>query len=134
MLSAHKVGGKTNSETIDLQWRASGKRVDINWEEFIDSTLQSKRVIENLQMLTPRHRENVNLKNGLAKYKRIKDEGGWNRFSSLLPKIGKGMRYPEVAILRNRLSITQGHIEFDPEDPELFDQSLHEHVMLFQSM
>lgn len=132
MLSAHKAGGKTDSETIDPQWRAAGKGVNINWEEFIDSTLQSKRIIENLQMLTPRHREYINLKSGLAKYKRIKDEGGWDRFTTLLPKLGEGMRHPDVAILRNRLSITQGHIEFDPEDPELFDESLHEQVMLFQ--
>ena len=132
MLSAHKAGGKTDSETIDPQWRAAGKAVDLNWDEFIDSTLQSKRIVENIQMLAPRHREYINLKNGLAKYKRIKDEGGWDRFITQLPKLGKGMSHPDVAILRNRLSITQGHIEFDPEDPELFDEPLHEQVVLFQ--
>jgi L,D-transpeptidase YcbB len=49
-----------------------------------------------------------------------------------MPKLEKGLRDPEVANLRNRLSITQGNIGFNIEDKDLFDQSLHDQVVLFQ--
>ncbi len=132
MLSAHKAGGKTDPVTIDPQWRAAGKAVNINWEEFIDTTLKNQRVLENLQKIAPRHREYLNLKQALSKYLEIKSRGGWERFTTHLPKLGLEMHDPDVVMLRERLEVTQGRIDFDPEDPELFDQSLLEHVKLFQ--
>jgi hypothetical protein len=52
LLSAHLATGKTDAETIDPQWRASRRALTIDWEKFIDSTLNNC-IVENLQMLTP---------------------------------------------------------------------------------
>ncbi len=132
MLSAHMAGGKTDAETIDPQWRAAGKRIKYNWEDFIDGALQNKQIIENLQMLAPRHREYINLKNALVKYQQIKEEGGWKNFTTRMTKLEKGIQHPDVARLRDRLATTQGDINFAIEDQDLFDQSLHDNVVLFQ--
>ena len=132
LLSAHLAGGKTDAGTIDPQWKASKRALTIDWGIFIDSTLQNRHIIENLQKLTPGHREYINLKKALAGYLQIEEKGGWGRFSTILPKLEKGMRNPDIALLRNRLAITQGYIEDTIYDKNLFDQSLYEQVLLFQ--
>ncbi|MBP1665211.1 MAG: hypothetical protein H6Q23_71 [Bacteroidetes bacterium] len=132
LLSAHLAVGKTDAERIDPQWKASRRALTIDWGKFIDSTLQNNHIIENFQKLTPGHREYSNLKKALAEYHQIQEKGGWGRFSTLLPKLEKGMYTQDIALLRNRLAITQWYIEDTIDDKFLFDQSLHEQVMLFQ--
>lgn len=132
LLSTHLAGGKTDSETIDPKWKASRRIVRLDLEDFIDSTLHNNRIIDGLQQLTPNHREYNNLKKALLKYRQISNEGGWENFTTQLIKIEKDMRDGDIVLLRKRLAITQGQIEFDPEDEELFDQNMYEHVMLFQ--
>jgi len=132
LLSAHLAVGKTDAERIDPQWKASRRALTIDWGKFIDSTLQNNHIIENFQKLTPGHREYSNLKKALAEYHQIQDKGGWGRFSTILPKLEKGMYTQDIALLRNRLAITQWYIEDTIDDKFLFDQSLHEQVMLFQ--
>ena len=132
LLSAHLAVGKTDAETIDPQWKASRRALTIDWGKFIDSTLQNNCIIENLQKLTPRHREYCNLKKALAEYRQIEEKGGWGKFSTILPKLEKGMWNPDIALLRDRLAITQGYISDTIDDEYLFDQTLHEQVMLFQ--
>ena len=132
LLSAHLAVGKTDAERIDPQWKASRRALTIDWGKFIDSTLQNNHIIENFQKLTPGHREYSNLKKALAEYHQIQEKGGWGRFSTILPKLEKGMYTQDIALLRNRLAITQWYIEDTIDDKFLFDQSLHEQVMLFQ--
>jgi len=132
LLSTHLAAGKTDAETIDPQWKASRRTVRLDWKSFIDSTLQSNNITENLGNLTPKHREYINLKKSLLKYCQIEENGGWEIFSTDLPKLEKSMRHPDIALLRKRLAITQGFIEFNPGDENLFDQLLHDQVVLFQ--
>ena len=132
LLSAHLAAGKTDAGTIDPRWKASRRALTIDWEKFIDSTLQNNQIIGNLQKLTPAHREYSNLKKALAEYLQIEERGGWGRFSTVLPKLEKGMQNPDIVLLRNRLAITQGNIEDSTENTNLFDQFLYEQVMLFQ--
>lgn len=132
LLSTHMAVGKTDALTIDPQWKASRRAFTIDLGRFADSTLLNNRIIENLQKLTPAHREYDNLKKALADYHRIEEKGGWGKFSTILPKLEKGMSDPDIALLRNRLSITQVYILNDTVDKNLFDQSLYKQVMLFQ--
>jgi murein L,D-transpeptidase YcbB/YkuD len=111
LLSAHLAAGKTDAGTVDPQWKASMRALTIDWGKFIDSTLQNRHIIENLQKLTPEHREYSNLKKALAEYLQIEERGGWSRFSTFLPKLEKGMCNPDIALLRTRLAITQGYFE-----------------------
>ena len=74
----------------------------------------------------------VTLKKALAKYRQIEDKGGWGKFSTVLPKLEIGMWNPDIALLRNRLAITQGYFSDTIDDEYLFDQTLLEQVILFQ--
>jgi murein L,D-transpeptidase YcbB/YkuD len=133
LLSTHLAGGKTDSETIDPQWRASKRIVRLDLLGFIDTSLHNYRILEGLQELTPKHREYLNLKNALVEYRQFKQNGGWETFSTQLTKLEMGIRHPDVILLRNRLAITQSCIEHDIEDEELFDSLLQKHVIIFQT-
>ena len=132
LLSTHLAGGKTNAETIDPRWNASRRIVRLDINNFIDSTLRNNRISESIHTLTPRHREYNNLKAALLKYRRIELNGGWETFSTLLPKLEYGVRHPDIALLRRRLAITQTYIAYDTMDEDLFEQSMQEQVNLFQ--
>jgi len=132
LMSAHLAVGKTDAETIDPQWKASRRALTIDWGKFIDSTLQNNCIVENLQKLTPKHREYCNLKKALAEYRQIEEKGGWGKFSIVLPKLEIGMWNPDIVLLRNRLAITQGNISDTIDDEYLFDQALQDQVILFQ--
>jgi L,D-transpeptidase YcbB len=132
LMSTHLAIGKTDSETIDPQWNVSKRVVKFGLEAFIDSALVNDHIIESLQSLSPPHREYDNLRKALVKYREIEANGGWESFSTNLSKLAKNTRHPDVAVLRNRLKITQGDVYGEFEDENLFDQGLHEQVVLFQ--
>ncbi|TCO06121.1 murein L,D-transpeptidase YcbB/YkuD [Natronoflexus pectinivorans] len=132
LLASHLGSGKTDSETIDPQWHAIHRNPDVDWVSFVDSTLRHRVVKETLQSLTPSHREYSNLKKALAKYVAIEEKGGWDSFNTSLRKLEKGINHPDVALLRTRLSVTQGDITFDSINENYFDEALHQHVVLFQ--
>ncbi len=132
LLSAHLSRGKINSESIDPQWKAARRTLRVNLEEFVDSILSNGRIAESLTYLTPRHNEYHNLRKALEKYRVIEDNGGWELFLTTMAKIEEGMADPDIARLRKRLSVTQGPIEPDTPERNLFDRTLRDHVVLFQ--
>jgi len=132
LLAAHLAGGKTRSDEVTAQWRVSEMEVAIGWEAFLHMTLAERQVVKNLERLTPEHRKYTSLKEGLEKYRWIEAQGGWERFTTDLAKLEKGMEHPDIGRLRERLAITQGPAEYDTADINLFDDSLHEQVVLFQ--
>lgn len=131
-LSSDMATGKTSPATIDPEWKAVRRITGERWDEYIDSTLNTTDIALAIRNLTPGHREYLNLKKSLARYRQIDSAGGWGTFITSLPKIEKGMRHPDVSSLRKRLAVTQGPIGFDPEDEEFFDQALHDQVVVFQ--
>jgi len=131
-LSSDMASGKTSPDDIDPQWKALRRMTGEGWDRYIDSTLNTTDISSSIRKLTPRHNEYLNLKKALAQYRQIDSAGGWETFTTSLPKIEKGMRHPDVSSLRKRLAVTQGPIGFDPEDEELFDQALHNQVVVFQ--
>ncbi|MEX2380460.1 MAG: L,D-transpeptidase family protein, partial [Vicingaceae bacterium] len=132
LLSSHLAVGKTDAKTIDPQWHAAKRELAIDWPVFIDSVLAAKKVSETLYSLTPKHSQYLNLSKALHKYKLIQEAEGWETFSPTEKKLERGMIHPDVAILRNRLSISQGEIIADTEDENLFDSSLHQQLVIFQ--
>jgi murein L,D-transpeptidase YcbB/YkuD len=131
-LSTHLGKGRVDPSVADPQWNAQGRNTDKDWASFIENTLNADDPVRAIQRLTPRHPEYVNQKKALADYRRIESEGGWGTFTTGLKKIEKGIRHRDVTLLRKRLAVTQGPVEFDPEEEELYDQALHEQVILFQ--
>lgn len=131
-LSSHLAGGKLDAESIDPQWKAIRRNLDIEWEVFIDSTLRYNKVKETLNRLTPNHQEYDNLVKALSKYKTIETQGGWEYFSTSLKKIEPGTEHSDIVKLRERLSVTQGAIEPDSTNENLYDQTLFDQVVIFQ--
>lgn len=132
-LSTHLSRGKVNSETIDPQWKALHRDLNIDWSHFMDSTLLRKDITKTMRNLTPNHREYNNLKMALIKYQEILEDVGWEPITTTLTKFEKGMIHPDVSLIRNRLSVTQGEIILDTDDENLFDESLHKQVVIFQN-
>ncbi|HAX94056.1 MAG TPA: peptidoglycan-binding protein [Bacteroidales bacterium] len=131
-LSTHLGMGKASPDIADPEWKALRRNTGQDWEIIIENTLNADDPLKALQRLTPRHHEYQNLKKALQEYRRIESAGGWGSFTTSLKKIEMGMRHPDVASLRKRLAGAQGPIEFDPADEELFDQTLHDQVVVFQ--
>jgi L,D-transpeptidase YcbB len=132
LLSVHLVAGRTDAEIIDPQWNASRRVLSIDWEKFIDSTLQNKSIVKSIQSLTPSQRGYTNLKKALAQYRKIEETGGWGKFTTSLPKLEKGMCNTDIALLKDRLAISQEYYTGNQEDRDLFDEALQEQVVLFQ--
>lgn len=131
-LASHLASGKTSPESIDPEWKALRRMTIDGWDSYLDSALNTDDILTVIRKLTPGHREYMNLKKALAGYREIESAGGWGTFTTSLAKIEKGMRHPDVASLRRRLAVSQGPIGFDPEDEEMFDQALHDQVVIFQ--
>lgn len=132
LLAAHLANGKTDKKNTDPNWHAAGRNIANLQKTNPDSILKSGMVIPRLYRLTPPHREYLNLKRALVRYRKIEKMGGWNPFVTQKTKIEKGMTLPEAALLRRRLAVEQGAIKPDTDDENLFDQTLHEQVMVFQ--
>lgn len=132
LLSSHLAGGKTDQLTIDPNWHAARRGLNIEWNNYIDSTLKINKVNETLHKLTPNHRQYANLKKALANLQELEKAGGWKPFTTAIKKLEKGMTHPDVASLRNRLAVTQGPILPDSADENFFDQTLHYQVEIFQ--
>lgn len=131
-LSTDLGKGKVSPELADPEWKALKRNPGEDLIAYIENSLNADDPVRALQRLTPGHREYLNLKKALAEYRRLESAGGWEKYSTSLKKIEKGMRHPDVASLRKRLEVTQGQIDFNPGEEELFDQILHDHVVIFQ--
>lgn len=132
LLASHLANGKTDKKTADPYWHAAGRDITNLQKTNPDSILKSGMVTPRLFRLTPHHREYLNLKRALVRYRKIEKMGGWKPFVTQKTKIEKGMTLPEVALLRRRLAVEQGAIKPDTDDDNLFDQTLLEQVMVFQ--
>lgn len=134
LLSSHIAEGKTDPRALYPQWKLTRRNLRKDWSSFVDSTLLYGNINEALQNLIPKHNEYVNLKIALAKYRNIKENGGWGSFKTNMHKLEPGIRHPDIALLRKRLEVTQGLIRFNPGDTDLYDNNLVEQVKLFQKL
>lgn len=131
-LSSHLSGGKVDSETIDPQWNAVHRELNIDLTDFMDSTLQKADITAAIHRLTPNHKEYNNLRMALIKYQEIQRIGGWEPIVTKESKFEMGMVHPDVALIRKRIAMTQTDIQSDTEEEFLFDASLHDQVVIFQ--
>ena len=131
-LASHLAKGKTDQKAIDPKWHAARRDLLFEQDIHLDSILASGSIIPSLYRLTPHHREYLNLRRALARYRKIEKTGGWQPFVTQLEKLEKGIKHPDAARLRRRLSIEQGAIKPDTDDETRFDSSLDDQARLFQ--
>jgi L,D-transpeptidase YcbB len=131
-LTLHLGEGVTDPDDAGLQWAARRRQLNVDRGKLLDSALKNNHIPEIISMVEPDHQDYHNLKLALAEYYRIEEEGGWEEINPDLPRLSKGMVHPAVPAIRNRLSVTQGDIVYDAENENLFDENLHEQVLVFQ--
>ncbi|HUU45124.1 MAG TPA: L,D-transpeptidase family protein [Acidobacteriota bacterium] len=127
---AHLVGGRVNPRTIDAEWHAKAREVDLVSE--LEKAVADGRIGTHLRGLTPVQREYALLRRALRKYREIAAAGGWGEVpeGSL---IHPGDSDPRVPALRQRLAQSDGLDTAVPAtaDP-VYDEGLQQAVMRFQ--
>jgi murein L,D-transpeptidase YcbB/YkuD len=127
---SHLLAGRVNPETIDPEWVANRRNVDMVL--VLGRALDSGKIEEELNQLLPPQPGYLRLKTALAAYRRIQEEGGW----SSIPeghKLQMADRDPRVRALRARLTgIAEPGASVDNHS-DLFDETLEQMVIGFQS-
>ncbi|KPK90987.1 hypothetical protein AMJ80_07780 [bacterium SM23_31] len=129
MYGSHLLAGKVNPETIDSEWFANRRKLDL--AQVLETALQSDRIEESIKSLLPPQKGYERLKQALAFYKDIAADGGWLSVPEGI-KMQVGYRGERVLFLRNRLSKTKD-LSYSPNaDSDLFDKVLEKAVLNFQ--
>ena len=132
LLSSHLALGKTGSGTKDPERNAAVGEPAENQIIFLENALARNRIFEDLEKLAPAHHEYIKLREALQHYREIEENGGWTRIMTGESKLEAGMRHPDIKLLRDRLSVYLQPTDITVEDVTLFDDDLHEQVLLFQ--
>jgi murein L,D-transpeptidase YcbB/YkuD len=128
--SAHLLAGRVNPETIDPEWHANRREMDL--AQFLESTIQSGNPAAALRSLLPEQEGYERLKLALSRYRAIAAQGGWHSIDDG-PRIAVGQRDARVASLRRRLVLTGDLETSDVTDSTLFDDRLAVAVKRFQT-
>ncbi len=105
-LAYHLLHGKVDPEKIDSNWNISRGTNGDGLADWLLDVLESNSLEESMNALRPAHPQYTHLKKGLARYRRLADEGGWNSIPEG-PSLKKEGQYDQrIPALRRRLEIT----------------------------
>jgi L,D-transpeptidase YcbB len=127
--AAHILDGRVNPETIQAEWHARGRSLDL--ADVLEKALSSERIEAALRNLLPLDAGYSRLRQCLADYRQLAPKGGW----PLVPKgskIRQGDWSSRIDPLRKYLVLTG---DLDPEkqaEGHLFDKELDRAVRRFQ--
>jgi L,D-transpeptidase YcbB len=127
--ASHLLFGRVNPETIDPEWAIRGRGGDVI--EVLQAALASDRIHEALQDLLPRHADYGRMRERLAEYRALADQGGWITLTDG-PLMKDGSRGARVAELQRFLSGSGDLAGALSEDSESYDPALLEAVRRFQ--
>ena len=128
-LSCHFSGGCVNPVTIEAEWFAKQRTVDVS--SVLEQALRERQIRESLASLPPERDSYGGLKQALGKYRDLLLKGEWPLVSggSVLKK---DLVSERVLELRKRL-VASGDLEAEgTEGGDLFDEKLEQAVILFQ--
>jgi len=129
LYGSHLVAGRVNPETIDPEWFAN--RRDVDMAEALEEAVSNNTIPETLENLRPSQSGYARLREALRSYRDIASKGGWPGVP-VGPKMQKGDSGDRVALLRERLEVTGDLRDGKTDDPQGFDQNLDEAVRRFQ--
>jgi murein L,D-transpeptidase YcbB/YkuD len=86
---------------------------------------------EVLEKLQPNHPQYAKLQKEYARYRKIVDNGGWEKISQT-PHLGRGTTHEVVSVLKKRLSIEEYYPE-DADTDNVFDADLEEAIEQYQT-
>jgi murein L,D-transpeptidase YcbB/YkuD len=128
-LGCHLSGGCVNPVTIETEWFAKRRNVDVSY--VLEQALKKKQIREALAMLRPEQASYDRLRQSLARYRELSSKGLWPQVSAG-PLLKKGSMSDRVVELRKRLAAS-GDLEADEaRGGDLLDAKLKQSVIDFQ--
>ena len=128
-LGCHLSGGCVNPVTVETEWFAKRRNVDVSY--VLEQALKKKQIREALAALRPEQASYKGLRQSLARYRELSSKGEWPQVSTG-PLLKKGSMSDRVVELRKRLAAS-GELEADEARGEdLFDAKLKQSVTDFQ--
>jgi murein L,D-transpeptidase YcbB/YkuD len=128
-LGCHLSGGCVNPVTIETEWFAKRRNVDVSY--VLEQALKKKQIREALAALRPEQASYKRLRQFLARYRELSSKGEWPQVSTG-PLLKKGSMSDRVVELRKRLAAS-GELEADEaRGGDLFDAKLKQSVTDFQ--
>jgi len=127
--AAHILDGRVNPETIQAEWHARGRTLDL--AEVLEKALTSQRIGATLKDLLPLSPGYRRLRQCLADYRQLAQNGGWPLVPGG-PQIRRGDWSSRIEFLRKRL-ILAGDLDPDPQaGGDFFDEKLDQALKRFQ--
>lgn len=120
--------GRVVPQSVDKDWFLELPELDV--KSLLEQARGDDSVCHSIFLLRPKHPQYARLRQALAEYRQIHQQGGW----SLIPSgrlLKPGMEDEQIPLIRRRLSIS-GDYFGNSGDSLLFDQDLSEAVKNFQ--
>ena len=131
LLGYHLNYGKVDPVNLDPNWNMSARMNRGDPATLIQEAIDSGSFYKFISDLKPRDEFYNQLKAVLAKYQRIKKEGGWQQIPAG-PTLKKGMEDDRVKLVRNRLHATGDLAATASLTSAIFDDDLEQAVRHFQ--
>jgi len=127
--ASHLVNGHVNPETIDPEWFIEGSETDL--VQVLHDALATGGIEDALDDLRATPHCAMRLKEALAEYRALADEGGWPVIPPG-PKMEKGDSGERIRLVRERLAVVGYGLYGSAGDPGHFDDRLDNAVRQFQ--
>ncbi|MFN7095167.1 MAG: murein L,D-transpeptidase [Burkholderiales bacterium] len=129
LYAAHLSSGKINHKVFYPHWLVAKKPIDLI--SLLEISLQANDIKATLEKLSPHSYNYLKLKEKLAKYQTIAEQGGWPIIPNGI-KLELGSQGEQIARLQQRLLLTGELTSLDPDKQGYFDQNLTIAVTKFQ--
>jgi L,D-transpeptidase YcbB len=129
-LANHSNCGKEDPISHHPQWNLDRKIGGTDPVAFIEKAIEEPSITQTVNSWKIRHPYYSRLKAVLARYRAIRDRGGWELVPGG-PTLKRGMIDPRVLTLRRRLAVTDT-LEGAVSDPMTFDGNLAQALRGFQ--
>ncbi len=129
-LAYDKSYGKVDPRKIDPDWNLPEKNIGQQLAARVELAIRKGTVGKSLASLSPQLPLYTDLEKSLAKYRAIRDAGGWQSIPDG-PVLKPGMEDSRIPALRKRLLSNEEMAVADPASL-LFDDQLKEAVIRFQ--
>ena len=128
----HLMFGKVDPTSYDPHWNFQREVHRGDAVEFVQGIIDSGHVRERIEQEKPQHRIYLGLRAELARYRDLRERGGW---AQIPPgsKLARGATDPHVAALRARLAATGDLAAGVPLDLHAFDADVESAVKAFQA-
>ena len=131
-LGYHILFGKVDPERFEPDWNFAREIPNFDAAGALQDEIDSPDLGAAIERAKPQHRLYLGLKAALARYRKIRDEGGWQALPAG-PALRVGSSDPRVPALRARLAVTGDLAPDAAGGPgEVYDETLAQGVTAFQ--